>query len=457
MMKKIKLYKHQEVALAHMRVNNGYALHMSQGTGKTMPTLVRVLELAKDKSINNCLVVAPKSAMGAWDRDIELFDPSDQKILSQVITIINYDKVWRSGTKSEFNKVWDCIVLDEAHFIKNRTSKRSKFLLELSCKAKYKYSLTGTPISNGQLENIYSQLTFLDAYKEQGYIKSNIFKSHLNEVEPDAVHSGSYSEFQKRYCILNRYFRPGSYIHVNELQDLISQYSYRVTKEECLDLPDKLPDEIIRIDCGCKKEYKKLSTTSALVEFDVLAENPLSRMIKLRQMASGFLKLDDGSIIDFKCAKLWILQELIESFEDEKKLVIFANFKYSISKIAELLDKMKLTYLVLDGDQKDKKIWRKFQSDPGIKIIICQYQTASSGIDLFASDTIIYYEPTIRTIDLEQSRDRIHRSGQKWPCSYYHILTKGTIEVDIYRALSHYEDFTEELFTKTMTQYNKRR
>jgi SNF2 family DNA or RNA helicase len=221
-----------------------------------------------------------------------------------------------------------------------------------------------------------------------------------------------------------------------------------------LDLPDKLPDEIIKVDLKEKTLYKKLHDSSALLEYEILAENPLSRMIKLRQLCAGHIKTRDG-LIETKTEKLEILKELIEGYEEDKKLVIFAEFKYSIGKISELLSKMKIKYVVLDGDQKNKTIWKKFQADKTIKIIVCQYQTASAGIDLFASDTIIYFEPTIRSNILEQSRDRIHRTGQKNKCSYIHLITRGTIEVDIYRALAGYSDFSEKLFTEYMNNYQR--
>ena len=121
----------------------------------------------------------------------------------------------------------------------------------------------------------------------------------------------------------------------------------------------------------------------------------------------------------------------------------------------ELLKKMKIKHVVLDGDQKAKTIWRKFQSDKKIRVIVCQYQTACAGIDLFASDTIIYFEPTLRSNTLEQSRDRIHRTGQTNKCSYIHLITKGTVEVDIYRALSGYSDFSEKLFVEYMDGYRR--
>lgn len=401
--------------------------------------LTRVCELLKKGLISNYLVIAPKSALGAWERDIEKFGTLDQEILKDSGTFINYDRVWRNDF---FKQKFDFIALDEAHYIKNRTSRRGKAVLKMGVNAKYRYILTGTPISNGALHDIWSLYCFLDPYIERGYPYSRIF-------------GGSYKKFEDRYCILNMYHKPSSYIHVKELQEIINEHSYRVKKVDCLDLPEKLPDEIIKVDLVEKKLYKKLATESAILEYEILAENPLSRLVKLRQLASGHIKLDTGEILDLKCEKLSILEELLEGYEGDKKIVIFANFSYSISKISELLKKLKIKHLILDGKQTDKTIWRKFQSDSDIKIIICQFQTASAGIDLFASDTIIYYEVPLSSTILEQSRDRIHRTGQKNKCSYYFLLTKGTVEEHIYKSLAGYSDFSEKIFTEYLVQYRR--
>ena len=449
----LNLYKHQKIALSYLRSNSFFALFMEQGTGKTIPSLVRVLDLLKSGEIKSALVVAPKSALGAWERDINLFEEAEQEILKESITLINYDKVWRGKEKSPYYRKYGCIILDEAHNIKNRTSQRSKFLLQIAAWAKYKYILTGTPISNGQLENIWSLYCFLNPYINRGRTYSNIFKEHM-EGNTSLPYKGSYAEFQDRYCILNKYHKPSSYINVKELQKIINEHSYRIKKSECLDLPEKLPDEIIHVELKEKALYKKLHNDSAILEYDILAENPLSRMIKLRQLCAGHIKTEDG-IIEVKTEKLDILKEIIEGYEDDKKLVIFAEFKYSIKKISNLLEELKINFVVLDGDQKDKKIWRRFQEDKSIRIILCQYQTANSGIDLFASDTIIYYEPTLRSQILEQSRDRIHRTGQTNKCSYIHLITKGTIEVQIYRALASYSDFSDKLFLQYFNEYRR--
>ena len=415
-----------------MRLNDNFALFMEQGCGKTLPTLCRILELGKEGKIKNCLIVAPKATMGAWYRDCELFG-EDKAYLENLISVINYDSVWRKG--KGYDRQWDCIVLDESHYIKNRNSKRASFLLKLSLKAKYRYILTGTPIGNGQLENIWSQYAFLKPTVIRGRIASKIF--------------GTYKQFEDRYCILNQWWKPYRYINVDELQDIINQYCYRVTKAECLDLPEKLPDEVYDIELKEPKLYKELHKHSTIEEMDLLAENPLARMTKLRQICSGFLN-DGTEIHELKCEKLKVLEEFLDGWE--KKLVIFCEFKYSIKAISSLLNKLKIKHVTLDGEQKDKQIWRKFQSDPQIQVIICQYQSGSAGIDLYSADTIIFYEPTLRSNILEQAKDRIHRIGQTSKCSYIHFITKGTIEVAIYRALKNYNDFSKKLFEEYMVE-----
>ena len=98
-------------------------------------------------------------------------------------------------------------------------------------------------------------------------------------------------------------------------------------------------------------------------------------------------------------------------------------------------------------------MWRKFQEDESIRVIVCQYEAGATGIDLYAASTILYYEPTIRSQILEQSRDRIHRVGQSRPCSYVHFISKGTIEREIYKALQGFADFSEKLFSEYISEY----
>lgn len=295
----MQLYEHQKTALAYLRSLDSFMLFMEQGTGKTIPTLTRLNELIKSKAIKTALVICPKSVMGSWDRDIQMFDTESQIRLKTHVEIINYDKVWRYD-RNKFNpydRQYDSIVIDEAHSIKNRTSKRAAFILKIAVQAKYRYALTGTPISNGQLENFWSLICFLDPYLVGSRVYSNIFR--LTDGG-----KGTYYEFLDKYALLDQFHKPYRYRKISELQEIVDQYSYRVTKNECLDLPDKLPDEIIELELPDKKLYKGIAKHSASLEMEFVADNPLVKLTKLRQIASGFLIDDTGEAVELKCEKI---------------------------------------------------------------------------------------------------------------------------------------------------------
>ena len=432
----IKLYKHQELALNYMRLNEGFALFLDMGLGKTLVSLFRISELFLEGKIENALVICPKPVIGSWQRDIPLAEQYHKVSLENVIEVTNYEQLLtKSGKKKYMEKQWDIVILDESHYIKNKSAKRTKACLELALNA---YILSGTPVANGQLENIYSQFTFLYPYKNRQWIHSKIF--------------GSWTDFTKKYCILNQWYQPYKYINVDKLQDIISQYSYRATKEECLDLPEKLPDKIFEIELKEKAIYKELMKHSTVEKFDLLADNSLSRMAKLRQVCSGFLNVEDESI-GLKCEKIKILDNFISDFD--KKLVIFYEFNYSFKQITKLLKKKNINYVYLNGEQKNKQIWKEFQNNPEVQVIVTQYRSGNAGIDLYKADTMLFYEPTLSSNILEQARDRIHRIGSTGRPSYIFFLTKGTIEEKIYKSLTEYSDFNEKLFEEYMLEYQR--
>lgn len=434
-----ELYQHQKVALAHLRLHNAYALFMEQGTGKTLTMLTRIGELLQSGKARSALIVCPKAVMGSWERDCSKFEPELAEVLRERVTVINYDKVWR---KPEYRQHWDIIVLDESHKIKSHTTRRGKCLLEMALDSNYRYILTGTPVSNGQLENIWAQFAFLKPYLHRGRVYSQIF-------------GGSYYDWLDQYAYLDQWHKPYRYHDVDRLQSIINQYSYRVTKAECLDLPDKLPDEMWEIELLDKKRYRELHKDSTISDMDVIAENALARMTKLRQFCSGWVKTDEGDL-EIPCEKVEALNDFLDGY-GSKKLAIFCEFRKSIDTVCDVLWKRGIKHLALDGRTEDKSVWKLFQADPTIQVIVCQYQSANAGIDLYAADTMLFYEPTLSSNVYEQSKDRIHRIGQTSKCSYVCFCTKGTIERHIYEALHGYADFGAKLFTRYMKEYQKGR
>lgn len=415
----MRLYNHQKIALEKLTEHHQYALFMEQGTGKTIPTLYHVTNLLLSGEIENCLIVCPLSTIGSWNRDMQKLG-GIRKSVTDKITVINYDKVWR---KDEYNKDWDCLVLDEAHAIAHRTSKRTKFLLNLSKSVPYKYLLTGTPLGNGRLEDFYTLMTFLNS-----------------EV------LGSYKNFSARYLIERQL--AGSFVKIivgyrneEELLNIVGQYSYRVLKIDCLDLPVKI-SEVIECDLMEKRIYKQ-ALKDFIADFDMTIGNPLTKIMKLRQIPNGFVYDEYGDLQKLKSNKINMFEELMDSILPNK-IVVFCEFQYSILQLQNLLNERKIKYVTLDGKQKDKKIWREFQADDSIKVIICQYLTANSGIDLYKSSYMVFYEPNLSTTVISQSSDRIHRIGQLSTCNYYWLITKGTIEEDIYKKLNNQMDFNKD-------------
>ena len=110
--------------------------------------------------------------------------------------------------------------------------------------------------------------------------------------------------------------------------------------------------------------------------------------------------------MDYPCGKLSALEGL--SRTSKGKVVVFCDFRRGIDAVEALLAKMGMNPVTLDGRQADKGVWKRFQSEPCIRAIVCQYQSGSAGIDLFAADTIVF-SPSLSSNLTEQARDRIHR------------------------------------------------
>ena len=415
----MQLYEHQKEALELLSEHDQFALFAEQGTGKTLAILFHVTNLFMSGEIENCLIVCPASVKGSWERDIEKLPLRRRKHTSN-IEVVSYDLVWR---RESYDRAWDCIVLDESHCIAARSSKRTKFLHKLKTRSKYRYILTGTPMHNGHYEDYWSQMDFL---------------------APGIL--GTYREFCAHYTVERQL--PGTYVkiivkyrNVEELLDKIGHLAYYVDKASCLDLPELLPPQIIDCDLKEKRNYKQ-ALKSFIEDYDMNIGNPMSIIIKLRQLCSGFLIDDYEELHELKCEKIKVLDELLDSLSS--KVVIFAEFTYSLEQIHKLLDKKKIKYLTLDGRQKDKTIWRKFQSDDSIRVIVCQYRSANAGIDLFAANNMIFYEPTQSSTVVDQAMARIHRNGQTRNCSYYWLLTKDTVEHDIYERVTNGIDFNTD-------------
>lgn len=449
------LYAHQKKILELLTENDRFLLLAEQGTGKTLPTVIHLSNLFLGGEAENALIVAPLSGLGAWHRDISKLSSDRRRVLKDKITFINYDKLSREGSK--YQKMcwrdWDCVILDEGHAIAKPDSNRTQYfigrasMLGLAARAKYRYLLTGTLITNGKLEDLWSPLRFI---LDDDWMDYRDFKAHYLVTKPIL---GTYRDFVVGYR------------HREELLALVAKHSYRVLKSDCLDLPEELPDEIVYVPFSdkknpapfnvCTKDLYITALESYVEALNMVMDNPLVRMTRLRQIAAGHLKESDlidnngkkvkGAVYRLNSNKIKYALELIENTLPHKT-VVFYEYTETCHALEEALTKAKIAHVSLNGAQKNKRIWEDFQADENIKVIVVQYQTGASAIDLFAASHTIYIEPTNKSLMLEQSRARTHRSGQLWPCNYTFLLTEDTIEVDIYNTVAKHVDFEEEAY-----------
>ena len=233
------------------------------------------------------------------------------------------------------------------------------------------------------------------------------------------------------------------YQNLEELTDSVGKFSYRVLKKECLDLPDKVYQRReVELTSEQKKVYNELKEY-AMAELDsheiVSVTSVLTQILRLHQVVCGFVKHDNGEEVEIKNNRL---DELVNILEEVRgKTIIWANYQYDIKRILNKLQEITgtdsvATYYGETPDEERQEIIRRFQ-DPNseLQYLISNVQTGGYGITLTEANTVVYYS---NNYDLEkrlQSEDRAHRIGQTNKVTYIDLVSKGTVDEKIVKAL----------------------
>lgn len=414
----MELYPHQEKLLETLSQNDSFAVFWSMRVMKTLPVLLHITNLIMKGEAEEALVVAPKSALGSWKREINKLK-GERNLICKKITLINYEKVWRD---KRYDRPFDIVVLDESHRIVHRSSKQSKFCMKYPARSKYRYIMSGTPLGQGRLEDLYTQMEFLIP----GFF-------------------GSYREFEARYCVTKQL--PGTFVriilgyrNVDELIERVKPYASSLTLDDIVDMPTDPPDNVVIcprpnlfIQSGVRKGYVK--------EYDMVIDNPVVKLMKMRQVASGFIIDEQGNTHHISDTKRFAFGELLDEIGDQK-IVVFCEFKQSIKDATMEIRKRDLPYVVLDGQQPDKDIWTWFQDQDHMRAIVCQYETANAGIDLSSARNMIFYEPSLSTTMIEQAKARIKSATNPLKCQYHWLIAQDSVELKILRQLEKHKDFT---------------
>ena len=451
---KTQPYEHQKTCLNKAWDKPTYAFFMEMGTGKTKVAVDNIGLLRINKNITGVLILAPKSVYTVWafdeinkhmspDVEYEIYswniDKPKQlkksldnkgklKIFCMNIEALSTSRGIKGATEFLYNHKENLTIIDESTTIKNHKAIRTRNVLKLSEYSKYKRILTGSPVTKSPLD-LYTQCDFLDT-------------SHLG--------FSSYFTFRNRYCVTHRldlgngrYTEiPKYYVHLDELEDKLSKFSYRVTKDECLDLPPKLYSKrYIDMNDDQKDFYERLRIAAiAIIEDEAVSyNNKLTEIIKLHQVCNGFVKTNDGELKEFKNPKLHALSDIIE--ESEGKVIIWANYIYNIESIIKFLQEKYGVYSVVSNygavdTLKRAEAVKKFQEDDTCRFFVGNPATGGFGLTLTEAKNIIYFSNSFNFEHRRQSEDRAHRSGLKHRVLYTDLICKGTIDERIISSLS---------------------
>ena len=445
---KTQPYEHQRQALIKGAKLKNFAYFMEMGTGKTKVAIDNAAYLFKEKQIQLVIVIAPNSVYQNWIKEIETHCPvEDYNIFVHKVDkkfqyladklnfyLINVEAFsHQSGVQTLMPILlnlgrYTMMILDESTTIKNREAKRTKAICKLGTMAGYKRILTGSPITKSPLD-LYTQCSFLS---------------------PSLLGFKSFLSFRNRYCMMEPIpvsndrviMIPKYFINLHELEDKLKSFSYRVRKEDCLDLPEKIYQQrFVEFTIEQKRVYKQMQEQAFAIiqDQEVSFANKLTEMLKLHQVCNGFLKTNEGAIVELEdCPKLKELIKVIE--EGDGKFIIWTNYIHNIESICKLLKK-------LYGDKSVVSIYgavsvedrtiavNKFQSDPDVKFFVGNPTTGGYGLTLTAASYVVYFSNSYNLEVRQQSEDRAHRIGQKKNVTYVDILMRNSIDMLIVSAL----------------------
>jgi len=466
---KTKPYEHQKTALKKSWAEKNYALFMEMGTGKSKVLVDNIAILHETNAIHGALIIAPKGVYKNWDqiefpvhlpdhvkhtkvlweanvtkkKQIELDtlfdDKGDLKILIMNVEAFSTTKgVDFAHRFLNMLRGKALIGIDESTTIKSPTAKRTKNIMDIADLAQYRRILTGSPVTKSPLD-LYSQCAFLD---------------------PDLLGHPSYYSFRMRYAnMIKRNFGGRtvqlvtSYRRLDELGAKLENFSYRVLKEDCLDLPDKVfTKRIVEQTKEQKEIYAQLKETALALTEDgkvMSTVNVMTQLMRLHQVTCGTFKADDGTIKHLANNRIQSLMDCLE--ETDGKVIIWATYREDIQKIVDSLKKAYGEASTVeyhggvDATLRQDHIAQFQQVKGPTRYFVGNPQTGGYGITLTAANTVIYFS---NSYDLEkrlQSEDRAHRIGQTGSVTYVDLIAEGTIDEKIVKSLRNKINIANEI------------
>lgn len=454
-----KPWKHQREALKYLIDRDFGALYTDMGSGKTKI----MIDLIANRGFKRVIVVTTAKACkrDVWHKEFGIHAPKLQKYVfnafkyssekkvdklkqinfkgnfEPIIMTINYESIWREPLKKYLlnNFKPDCVICDESHKIKSPSAKVSKFLQILGRKTPNRYLLTGTPLSQSPLD-IYAQYRFLEP---------SIFGTRYDEFKDTYA---NWITMAEGYKILNK-SRP--YKNLGMLREKMFSCAYTCENLD-LNLP---PTQDIHIEFDLSSQattyYKELKKEGCLeLEKGFLETgNILGIILRLQQLTSGYIKLEDENKNKFyervDTSRIEALKELIEGIPQDEPIVIFAKFRIDIKNIRDMLESIGIDSSEMSGKEDTTQDW----VDNKTRVIVIQIASGAEGLnELVKSRYCIYYTLSHSLGMYLQSRKRLHRPRQTRPVIYYTLIAKNTIDKTILNSLKSNKNVVDYIMEK---------
>jgi len=452
-------YAHQLTALEKSWEKEVYAYFMEMGTGKSKVLIDNISMLYDKGKINGALIIAPKGVYQNWynsEIPTHLVDHIDKKMVLWQAMINKtqarkLDTLFKTGEELHVlimnveafstkkgvdfaHKFLSChnalIAIDESTTIKNPGAKRTKNILGLSKYSKYRRILTGSPVTKSPLD-LYTQCYFLS---------------------PWLLDHSSFYTFKNRYAVMRTANFGGrsvqivvGYRNLGELSEKLKNFSYRVLKDDCLDLPKKtFMKRIVQLSDEQKKVYSQMKQTALAFLNGKAATTAtvMTQLMRLHQITCGHFTSDDGTTQVLKNNRIEELIDLLH--EVHGKVVIWAHYRHDIETIVEHIkkefntgvDNCVMTYYGNTSVEDRQKAIKEIQDpDSPVRFLVGTPQTGGYGITLTAASTMIYYSNGYDLEKRQQSEARIDRIGQTKPMTYVDIIAENTVDERIVKAL----------------------
>ncbi len=497
---KTKPFDHQRTALEMAMERKAFGYLMDQGTGKTWTAINDMGYQWRQNRVSAVIVACPNSIKEQWSEQIAQHMPDDVQVnvgiwVSQPnaaqkqnmqnwvrnfedqdpglhFMIVNVEALGMKRCEdflTEIAQVTEtAFIVDESTRIKNRTAKRTKAAMRIRKECVIARIMSGTPVVKSPMD-AYSQFAFLD---------------------PSILGFKNFWTFRGRYAIMGGYKgkQVVNFKNTEELARSIKTASYRVTKEECLDLPPKLyARRDVSMTNDQRREYERMrneflamlstpcpacdGTGYAMLDDNTYDTCPtcqgmasavsvtiaLTQMLRLQQITSGFIT-DGPDVLHWFTDKPPKIMEVMDIIEDggDQSFIHWSNFRPEIARLTEELAYRGLPYVEIHGgiSEEDRKRARVDFQAGLVHHMVANQAAGGIGLDLWRASIANYLSNSFKTEDRIQSEDRCHRIGSEVhdSVSFNDLVVPGTVDVHILRVIRNNRNLSDAIMAGGMKE-----